>query len=151
MTTIDGTCVSTLTVHYPEVDIMVCAFARILLSNSWPAILYLGNCQLLYNYLQHMVCIKDKHTYSNALLYLLDILSKLYRGTTILKPDDQNLFSGTTKTLFSFLQRSSWVFLCAFSCQKELLRPTKKLKKIQIVILISKPLIKLQKKVHVNK
>ncbi len=89
--------ISTLTVHYPEVDIMVCAFARILLSNSWPAILYLDivNCCTVYN-LQHMVCITVMHT------YLLDILSNLYRGTTILKLDDQNLFS-----LFLFSQTFS--------------------------------------------
>ncbi len=42
-----------------------------------------------------MVCITDKHTYNNAFLYLLDILIKLYKGTTILNLDDQNLFSGT--------------------------------------------------------
>ncbi len=42
-----------------------------------------------------MVCITVMHTYNNALLYFWDILIKLYRGTTILNLDDQNLFSGT--------------------------------------------------------
>jgi hypothetical protein len=59
-----------------------------------------------------MVCITDKHTYNKALLYLLDILSKLYKVTMILKLDDQNLFSGTKKH-YSHFYTGFLEFFCA--------------------------------------
>ncbi len=77
-----------------------------------------------------MVCITDKHTHNNALLYLLDILSIMYRGTTILNLDDQNLFSGT-KHYYHFHKRFLEFFV-RVSCLKFSRRAPPTYKKILI-------------------